>query len=213
MSSVFQSIYFNTMKFFDFIEKNAEYIAYGILAIVVFFKKTKEVFQKYFSGKKSVDIKKNVNSDLEITKILAEMIATFSCVRILLYQRHNGGIYASKKSMQKVSATHEHVAPGYMQIMDSMKDMFFSSMPSLFDNLMKKKSFVVYYNEAPEESQMDMDKLGVEAIKFKIVESKENDFLGYITMHFDESRLDGIHEIDEKELERFINRIKIHLLK
>jgi hypothetical protein len=201
------------MKFFDFIEKNAEYIAYGLLAVVVFFKKTKEVFMKYFNGKKSVDIKKNVNSDLEISKILAEMIATFSCVRILLYQRHNGGVYASKKSMQKVSATHEHVAPGYMQIMDNMKDIFFSAMPSLFENLLNKKSFVIYYNEAPEESQMDMDKLGVEAIKFKIIESKENDFIGYITMHFDENRLDEIHEIDEKELDRFINRIKTYLLK
>ena len=201
------------MKFFDFIEKYAEYIAYGLLAVIVFFKKTKDVFQKFFEGKKKVDIKKNVNSDLEISKILAEMIATFSCVRILLYQRHNGGVYASKKSMQKVSATHEHVAPGYMQIMDSMKDIFFSSMPSLFENLMKKKSFVIYYNEATEESQMDMDKLGVEAIKLKIIDSKENDFIGYITMHFDESRLDEIHEIDEKELERFINRIKTYLLK
>lgn len=84
-----------------------------------------------------------VENDVEVYKILSEVLLKSKASRALVMQFHNGTHYVNSASQMKMSCTHEVVSDGIAKVSKNMQNMLISQHAQSVNNIITNASFPV----------------------------------------------------------------------
>lgn len=152
-------------------------------AALFFLNHLKEWMKKRKNAKKE-SIPRMVENDVEVYKLLSELLLTTKASRALVFQFHNGTHYVNSASQMKMSCTHEIVADGISKEAKSMQNMLISQHAQAVNDIISHPSAIVDINDCDtEELKQILRAQGVEVAVYAPF-SRGTDVEGFIGINY-----------------------------
>lgn len=154
-----------------------------------------------YKAKKESSVEHQAQRNIDIVRKLVEIRASFeSCMRVSIWQFHNGEFYLNNYSLMKMSMTHEDVDSQFKTFKAESQGWAISHYPKFIGKLVQN-DFVVLDLDAPDiDDRSILSVRGIKtAITFRLV--KENKIVGFFNLDFFEHK--KIEELNLKALMEF----------
>jgi hypothetical protein len=167
--------------------------------VMMMFHRIKRYFKERDRRKHSVQF---INAmDLEVYKVMAELLAVSNADRINVFQFHNGTFFINTNSQMKFSCTHELVKPGFSKEMMNTKDIPLSTMPTTINRVINSESIIIDIDQIDEDMvKSTMDARGTKLSVVAVIKSKDV-IDGFISIDFiNNDILDEQEQLSLKDL-------------
>ena len=123
-------------------------------------------------------------SMVELQKWLDDVRLELDVDRAAIYQFHNGGHYASGKSIKKFSMTYESTRPGIASIKRVSQNILASEHPKWMEKMFKEDFFVCDRESTDDEkAKQDLEYYGIKSTVTVPVRDITGHLVGFIACH------------------------------
>lgn len=140
----------------------------------------------------STSFKNSAKTDRDIHGVLSVLLDKHNASRALLYQTHNGTVYASGSHQWKVSITHEVVNQGVTSVKHLSQSELSVEFLSKYSNLIEEG--VEFFESEKNGTKIKDTKIrycmlnsGIDRLGIWTLTDSDNQIIGFLSLHWDEA--------------------------